>query len=393
MASPSKKIVVGIDIGSYMTRIIIAEETGKLNVPPKILSIGYSETTGVHHGYINSPREVITSLNEAVRAAEKTSGVEIRRAYVAIGGIGLSSELSGAAVSITRPDGEVTEEDINNVISVAKQTFTNQKKNIRILHSIPLKYRLDGNEVLGNPTGMRGSRLEIKMVFIIIQEHHFNDLVSVITDSGIDIIEIIASPVAESLATLTRKQRIVGCGLLTIGAETTSLVVFDNDLPVSIAVFPIGSNNITNDIALGLQIGLEEAEGIKMNGISHTKHSKKKYEEIVHARIEEILAMAHNHLKSIKRDGLLPAGIIISGGGGLLPGIDEMIREQLQLPASYVHQNVVMNTRRELDASWLTTYGLCFLEDDEAHYGTKFIKNAFKETKKGILKILREFLP
>jgi cell division protein FtsA len=393
MVSTSQKIVVGIDVGSQMTRIIIAEETGKLNVPPKILGVGYSDSFGVRHGYVISPREVVASINEAVRIAEKSSNIEIRRAYVSAGGIGLSSEIAKGAVGSSRPDGEINEDDITNVISVTEQTFKQQKKNIKVLHTIPLKYRLDGIEVLGSPLGMRGSRLEIQMVFVMMQEHHFNDLVSVITDSGIDIIEIIASPIAESLATLTRRQRMVGCGLLNIGSETTSLVVFDNDLPVSVAVFPIGSSNITNDIALGLQIGLEEAEQIKVRGISHTKHPKKKYEEIVGARMREILEIVNNHLKHIKRDGLLPAGIIISGGGSLMTGFDTLIREELKLPASYVHEQVVMNTRRELDPSWLAVYGLCFLEDDEARYGTKFLKSAFRETKKSILKILREFLP
>lgn len=393
MASHLEKNIVGIDIGSQTTRIIVAEETGKLHVPPKILGIGSSESFGVRHGYIISSREIAVSINEAVRNVEKSSGHEIKRAYVSVGGIGLSSEFGKGAVGSSRPDGEITEEDITNVISITQQTFTQQKKNIKILHAIPLKYRLDGIEVLGNPIGMRGSRLEITMVFILIQEHHFNDLVSAVTDSGIDIIEIIASPIAESLVALTRKQRMVGCGLLNIGSETTSLIVFDNDTPISLAVFPIGSNNITYDIALGLQVGLDEAEKIKIEGISHTKFSKKKYEEIIHARMYEIIHVVGNHLKHIKRDGLLPAGIIISGGGSRIAGFDEIIRNELKLPACYVHQQVMMNTRRELDPSWFTVYGLCFLEDDTVRYGTKFIKNIFQETKKSILKILREFLP
>lgn len=393
MVSHAQKIVVGIDIGSQLTRIIIAEETGKLNTQPKILGIGYSETFGVRNGYIISPRDVVSSINEARHMAEKTSNVEIRRAYVSLGGIGLSSEIGGGAVSASRPDGEITEEDITNVTSVAKQVFFQQKKNIKIIHTIPLKYRLDGIEILGNPIGMKGSRLEVKMVFVTAHEQHFNDMVQVITHSGIDIIEIIASPIAESLITLNRRQKMVGCGLLNIGAETTSLIVFDNELPVSVAVFPLGSSHITNDIALGLQISLEEAEEIKMKGITHTKYSKKKYEEIIHARMQEILEYAQSHLRSIKRDGLLPAGIILSGGGSLLNGFEEMIKEILKLPAVTTQAHEVMNTKRDLDPSWLTAYGLCFLEDDDALYGTTFIKNALKETKRGILKILKEFLP
>jgi cell division protein FtsA len=393
MASSSRKTVVGIDIGSQMTRVIVAEEATKPGLPPKILGIGYSESAGMHHGYVISPRDASASVAEAIRMAEKSTGIEIRRAYVAMGGISLSSEIAGGAVGIARPDGEVSEEDVKNVMIIAEQSFASGKRNRKILHAIPLKYRLDGLEVLGNPIGMRGSRLEARVVFVTVQEHHFNDLVSVITDAGVDIIEVVAAPIAESMATLTKKQKMVGCGLLNIGSETVSLVVFDNDLPVSIETFSLGSNDITNDIALGLRISLEEAERVKMGKFETGAYPKKKIEEIIDARLSDIFELVQTHLKAIKRDGLLPAGVIITGGGGMLTHIDEFSKSALKLPSVVMHVDQVMNTRRDLDPSWLVAYGLSFLEDDEAAYGTRIFKQAFKETKKGLMKFLREFLP
>ena len=393
MGAVTKKIVVGIDIGSQMTRVIVAEESAKLGLPPKILGIGYSESAGMHHGYVISPREASDSVVSAIRMAEKSTGMEIKRAYIALGGISLTSEITGGAVGITRADGEVTDEDIKNVLIIAEQTFGSTKKNRRVLHTIPLKFRLDGAEVLGNPVGMRGSRLETRVVFVTVQEHHFNDLVSVITDAGVDIIDVVAAPIAESLATLSKKQRMVGCGLLNIGSETVSLAVFDNDLPVSVETFSIGSNDITNDIALGLRVSLEEAERVKTGNSESGQYPKKKVEEIVDARLSDIFELVQNHLKTIKRDGLLPAGIIITGGGGMLAHIDEFSKSALKLPSAVMHVEQVMNTRKDLDPSWLVAYGLCFLEDDDQVYGSKIFKQAFKETKKGIMKILREFLP
>ncbi len=393
MASSSKKIVVGIDIGSQMTRVIVAEESAKLGLPPKILGIGYSTSLGIHHGYVTSTREATASVIEAIRMAEKSTGIDIKRAYVALGGISMASEIVPGAVGIARPDGEVTDEDIKNVLIIAEQNFSKGKRNRKILHTIPLKYRLDGLEVMGNPIGMRGSRLETRVVFITVQEHHFNDLVSAITDAGVDIIEVIAAPIAESMATLSKKQKMVGCGLLNIGSETVSLAVFADDLPVSVETFAIGSNDITNDIALGLRISLDDAEKVKVGNYEPREYPKKKIEEIVDARLSDIFELVQNHLKSIKRDGLLPAGIIITGGGGMLAHIDEFSKSALKLPSAVLPVDQIMNTRKDLDPSWLVAYGLCFLEDDDQVYGSKIFKQAFKETKNGLMKLLREFLP
>ncbi len=393
MATSSKKIVVGIDIGSQMTRIIVAEESIKLGTPPKILAIGYSESAGMRHGYVTSPRDATASVISAIRMAEKSAGFEIKRAYIAIGGISLSSEIAGGAVGIARPDGEVTDEDMKNAIIIAEQSFIGTKKNRKILHAIPMKFRLDGYEVMGNPVGMKGSRLETRVIFVTVQEHHFNDLVSVVSEAGVDIIDVVAAPIAESMATLTKRQKMVGCGLLNIGSETVSLAIFDNDIPVSVETFSIGSGDITNDIALGLRISLEEAERVKVGRYEPGHYPKKKIEEIISARLSDIFELVQSHLKSIKRDGLLPAGIVITGGGGMMNQIDEFSKTALKLPSTIIHVDQIMNTRRDLDPSWLVTYGLCFLEDDEQVYGSKIFKAVLKEGRNGIMKLLREFLP
>jgi cell division protein FtsA len=246
---------------------------------------------------------------------------------------------------------------------------------------------------MGYPVAMHGSRLETRVVFITVQEHHFNDLVTAVTDAGVDIIQVIASPIAESMATLTKKQKMVGCGLLNIGSETVSLAVFADELPVSTETFAIGSSDITNDIALGLRISLDEAEKVKIGNYEPREYSKKKIEEIVDARLLDIFELVQNHLRSIKRDGLLPAGIIITGGGGMLTHIDEFSKSILKLPSVVLPVDQIMNTRRDLDPSWLVSYGLCFLEDDDDVIGPKIISKAIHETRKNIMKLLREFLP
>lgn len=395
MATPQKNFIVGIDIGTQMTRVLVTEESAPTPTQPrpKILALGYQESAGMRHGCVMNQKNASRSLADALHMVEKNTGIDMKRAYVAFGGASLSSELFSSMVTITHEQGEVTEDDITKLITIAEQTYLTTKRNKHILHAIPYKYRLDGYEVMGNPIGMRGSQLEMKVILITVLEHHFNDLVATVTDTGIDIINVIASPLAESVAVLTPKQKTVGCALVNIGHETTSLVVFDNSLPVSVHMLPVGSADITNDLALGLQIDLEEAEAVKMGHFEPRQYSKKKVEEIIEARMTDIFEMIQHHLRSIKRDGLLPAGLIITGGGSMIPHIEEHAKEFFKLPSTVRIPQEILNTKKDLDASWFVPYGLCFLEDDDRVFGTKIFKQAIKETKKGIMKLLREFLP
>ena len=143
-----------------------------------------------------------------------------------------------------------------------------------------------------------------------------------------------ASPLAGSLVMLSKAQKRAGCVLANIGAETVSIVVFENNTPVSLKVFPIGSSDITNDIALGLKIPLEEAEKIKRGGMSDAAYSKRKLDEIISSRLTDIFELIDAHLKKHNRDGLLPAGIIITGGGSSITSVQDLARAALRLPPS-----------------------------------------------------------
>lgn len=395
MATPQKNFIVGIDMGTQLTRVLVTEESTPTPAQPrpKIMTLGYQETSGLRHGCVMNQKNASRSLGDALHMIEKNTGLDMKRAYVSYGGVSLASELFSSMITLTHEEGEVTDDDITKLITIAEQTYLAQKRNKHILHAIPYKYRLDGYEVMGNPLGMQGSQLEMKVILVTTLEHHFQDLVTTVTDAGIDIINIIAAPLAESVAVLTPKQKTVGCALVNMGHETTSLVVFDNSLPVSVHVFPVGSADITNDLALGLQISLEEAESVKMGHYEPRQYSKKKVEEIMHARLSDIFEMIQHHLRSIKRDGLLPAGIIFTGGGSMIHRIDELAKDFFKLPTVVRQPHEILNTKKDLDTSWFTAYGLCFLEDDDRVFGAKIFKQAIKETKKGIMKILREFLP
>jgi cell division protein FtsA len=267
--------------------------------------------------------------------------------------------------------------------------------NKKIIHSIPVQYKIDGKAVLGKPEGMRGSKFEVKTLYITCLEQHLNDLIQAVEESGISVQDVMASPIAASLVTLSKSQKIAGCVLANIGSETVSISVFENNTPVSLEVFPIGSTDITNDIALGLKVPLEEAEQIKLGVITGTSYSRKKLEEIIYARVSDIFELIENHLKKIGRDGLLPAGIVLIGGGAGLSGIEEMAKSSLKLPSRIGTLSLGLSEKQSFkDSIWAVAYGLCILgihADEELPIDTS--AKFFHDTKRTIMSWIKQFLP
>jgi len=329
----ARNIAVGIDIGTYQIKVVVASASNpQERVSPKILGIGASESKGLRHGYIINQAEAVKSIKSALRQAEKSAGVKITKAFLAIGGIGINGTVSSGVIVTSRADSEITDLDIKKAHDVAEMEIPQALSlNRRVLHSIPLQYKIDGKTVLGQPQAMKGMRLEAKLLFITCLSHHLDNLIEAVQECGVDVEDVMASALAGSLVVLSKTQKIAGCVLANIGAETVSIVVFENDIPISLEVFPIGSNDITNDIALGLKIPLEEAEQLKIGSSKGGDYPRKKLEEIVMARLSDIFELIEAHLKKIGRNGLLPAGIIITGGGSGVTTIEDFARSVLKL--------------------------------------------------------------
>jgi len=248
-----RNISVGIDIGSAVTRVAVGEFLkGEKN--PKIIGIGEAESKGVRHGYILNQKDSINSLKNALLLAEKTSGIKIKRAVIAINSITTRSEIANGSVVITKADGEITKLDIEKALDDSEKNLN--LSNRKIIHSFPLSYKLDGKEISGRPEGMRGNKLEVKTIFVTCSNQHCEDLLETVSMAGIEPVGIVVSPIAASYIALSERQKIVGSALANIGAETMSLAVFENNLLISLQTFSIGSTDITNDIALGLKIPL-----------------------------------------------------------------------------------------------------------------------------------------
>ncbi len=384
--------VTGIDVGTYHVKVVISREPeahdGK-NLP-QIVGTGYAESRGLRNGYIINESDVTRSVRNAIAQAEKASGVKVKSAYISMGGIGLDEIHAHGEAITSRADSIIGQVDIDHAMQASEDSIQDKIPNRRIIHAIPLSYTVDGEKVHGRPHGLRGTKLEVESLFITAFEQHLNDLVTAIEGIGIHVSDIMASPLAGSLVMLSKAQKRAGCVLANVGAETVSIVVFENNTPISLKVFPIGSNDITNDIALGLKIPLDEAEKVKRGSISSTTYSKRKLDEIVSARLSDIFELIDAHLKKIKRDGLLPAGIILTGGGSSITTIQDLARASLRLPSKIATLDPGQNGKVR-DASWAVAYGLCIwgLSGTEEESGINLAKN----TGNVLLTWFKQFLP
>lgn len=401
----SSDFVVGLDIGTSSVKIIAAKEAEHRMAMPEVIAYAQNEANGLRHGYITNRKEAVISVLKAVRKAENQIGHKIKKIFLSVGGIGLSSYKSKGSVMITRADNEVTEMDLDKateeaLAQVPKQYIANR----RVIHNIPIEYYLDGTATLGSPVGLKGVRLEAEVLFITSLEHHVSELIDVVEQAGLEVIDAMASPFASSLVTLTKAEKIAGCAMVNIGSETLSIVVYEDDKPISLEVFKIGSNDITNDIAIGLKVDLQEAEQIKIDrdyGETHG-HPENKLEKIVSSRLSDMFELVDAHLQKIGKKGLLPAGIIITGGGSRVTTIEDIAKAYLDLPSKLANVGCEIDDKnckgnvKIKDASWAVAYGLCLFglnaEENGFVQGSP-VSKLFKTIFRQIGQFFKRFLP
>ena len=389
----TKRIITGIDIGTHTVRVVITEYTARGGLP-HILGLGKSESRGLRHGYIINIADAVRSVRAAVDEAEQNAGVRVREAFLSVGGVGLEGTQTVGAAIISRADSEITEGDIERAHRACETNLPNAS-NKRILHTIPISYAIDGKPIYGRPGGMKGLKLEARVLVVTCLDQHLTDLIRAVEEAGVEVIDVCAAPIAASFVALTKAQRMAGCVLANIGAETISIVVYEENLPISLEVFPIGSTNITNDIALGLKIPLEEAEIIKLGKSSH-QFPRKKLNDIVLARLEDMFSLVIAHLKKIGKHELLPAGIILTGGGSGIETIEDFAKAAMKLPSKIPSINLDFTNnpkskKQVKDTSWFVAYGLAIwgvTNDRQSQGGGGGIWGRIKDTFKNILKQL-----
>ena len=387
-----RPVYTGIDIGTYHVKVVIAAPTENSELPLTIIGTGTSTSRGLRHGYIIDQKEATRSIREALGRALGAAKVRVKSARVALGGIGLDEIRSTGEVALTVSGGIVTEREIDRALRESEKKASAKLTNRTVIHAIPLEYRVDGAKVFGRPVGLQGTRLTVDTLLITMLTQHQEDLVEAVEAAGIEVDGVMASPLAASLVTLNKAQKTAGVVLANIGSETLSVVVFEDDTPISLKVFPTGSAEITESIALSFKIPLPEAESLKRGGVTGSDVSEKKMGVIVGAQLKEMYTLVNAHLKTIGRHRLLPAGIVITGGGSGLTSAAEIARAVLQLP-SQVSQIGHLPRSSGVDATWAVAYGLCrwaYAEDTsgQTHTFGQVIRDGWESLKQGLRSLL-----
>ena len=190
----SSRISVGIDVGTSEIKIAVAEflkEKGKSSI--SIIGAGRAESKGMRHGYVINVAEAGKSIAAAANEAEKSSGIKIKRAFLSVGGVGLGSITSQGSVIMSRADGEVTELDLKHVIEAAESNIpAGQSANKKVILPVPLQYRLDNKTIMGRPLGLKGTKLEVRALFVTCMEQHLSDLIAAVEEAGIEVQNIMA---------------------------------------------------------------------------------------------------------------------------------------------------------------------------------------------------------
>lgn len=410
-------IIVGIDIGTNSTRTIIAKkQTDTLR--PMIMGVGVVQSCGLNGGVIVDVEEVIRSIVESKEAAERTAGIPVEHAIVSINGSHIFSQFSKGVVAVSRADGEISEDDVTRVINAAQAiSIPNNKE---IINLFPCNYTIDGQEKIKDPVGMNGVRLEVNTLVVGGTLPFIKNLYKCVERSGIDIDCVVLSSLAASKAVLTKRQKELGVVVVDIGKALTGIAVFEDGNILLSSVIPVGAGHITNDVAIGLRTTIDVAEKVKLEygTVDATEAGKKekimlsdfdeneegdftrKYlAEIVEARVEEILSMVDDELKKIERSGMLPSGVVITGGGAKLPGIVSMAKKYLRLPAQVGYPRDADGIVDRIDDPlFATAMGLVLWESDENGYfqssgGGILDKLSIEKIGKIIRKMLKTLLP
>jgi len=406
-----RKIVTALDIGTNSIKTLITQETTQGDLEVLVQSV--TPSTGLRKGVVDDISEASESIKRAVEEAQRVCDRRLKSAAVNIEGSHLYVTSSHGLVSVSRADGKVSEQDVERVLQEAQAV--NLPSNHEVLDVFPIEFIVDSQKGIKEPVGLTGIRLEAKVLLLCAFSPCIRKLTQAVLEAGLQIEDIIPSALAAAKVVLTKQQRELGVAVLDIGAETSQLAVLEEGHLIHFAVLPIGSANITNDIAIGLRTDIPTAEMIKKEhgtcvggrskrgrkGVRSKKTKKIEVEDksgsvisfpkkllvkIIEARVCEIFDLAQKELKKITREGLLPGGIVLTGGGAKLPKIVDLAKQELKLPCRIgVPQGII---GLEKDSSFATAAGLILEITDLESGGLSFSGSFFGKLKRMLRKLI-----
>jgi cell division protein FtsA len=340
-------ILAGIDIGSSTVRCVIAFVEGDDNLF-SIAGVGTAPCQGVRKGVIVNPDEVALAINSAIEDAERQAGLNIGKATVLINGSHVGSQTSRGVVAISGAGRTINEEDRLRVEEAA--TVIQMPANREIVQVFAKNYRIDGEEQIKEPIGMQGVRLEVDAQIISASTPAMRSLDLTLERSGIRASSKVVAGLAAAEAVLDRRQKESGTAVVDIGAGTINIAIIEEGEIEHIAVIPVGGQNITNDLAIGLKTTLDVAEKVKLkfagfndpnpkecvveDGNQKQAFDGRMVQMIIEARVEEMLEHVDKEFMKAKRSRKLPGGVVFVGGSANLAGLEDFAKEKLSLPTS-----------------------------------------------------------
>jgi len=337
-------IIVGLDVGTTKICVVVGEV---INNKIEILGVSSSPSTGLRKGVVVNIEATVNSIRKAVETAESVSGVEINSVYVGISG-GHIKGINSIGASGVRGK-EVTNDDVERVIDSAKAVYVPLDR--EVLHVIPTGYTIDGLNGIKDPVGMIGTRLEAKVYILTGAITSVQNLLKCCEKAGLEVIDIVFEPLASAEAILTEEEKELGVAVVDIGGGTTDVILYRDGWLRHTSVLAVGGNHFTNDIAVGLGISINEAEKIKKKYGHAVLTAIDEYEEIkilrsgeivviprlqlceiIYPRTEELIEIINNELKACSGYEIASSGVVLTGGGSLLSGIDVLAADIFGLP-------------------------------------------------------------
>lgn len=367
---------VGLDVGTAYVRAVVGIlDQQSASGRPSIIGHGIAPNTGMRKGVVVHVDDVAEAVAHAVTEAERISGKSIKRAVVNVNGSHIAGQNSKGVIAISTANRKITPQDRLRVEEAA--TIIQLPANREIIQAFTKNYSVDGQQNIKDPVGMQGVRLEADMHLVTAATPNAHSLDMALEKAQIQPSNHTISGLAAAEAVLNRQQKEVGTVVVDIGAGTTNIVVLEDGEIQHVAVLPIGGNNVTNDLAIGLQTDLDVAEMVKVRygeflkketikiGTDKEEHvfEVKKIRMIAEARIEEIFELVDKELKKIHRSRKLPGGVVIVGGSAKLPHIAAIAKESLQLAARVGELQTVEGLADTVnDPSFYTATGLMILD-------------------------------
>jgi len=369
-------IVVGIDIGTTKICTLVARVEGERGL--RILGVGIEPAQGIRKGTIVDLNAASQSIARSIEKAERTSGLEITSALVSLAGSHVSSVNSKGVVGISGR--VIDQDDVERALEAAQAVAI--PHNREIIHVIQRGFVVDGQDGIRMPVGMHGYRLEVEAHIITAAASTVENLRQCVLASGVQVSEFVLNPLASAEVVLSETERQMGVVVCDIGGGTTDMAIYiDGDIWHTM-VLAVGGNHVTNDIAHGLRMPIDQAEEMKkQHGYAIEKEvqdneifsvrsfseeqpiqvSRKELAHIIEARVEEIFEMLLQEIKRSGYDGLLPAGMVLTGGTSALPGIRALASRTLGLPVRIAQPENLMGLTDQLNSpAYSTSVGLLY---------------------------------